>query len=157
MAADDNGLRPAGHQAGHVAADDRLPKDRATDDIADGAVRRLPHLLQVKLLHPRLVRGDGGALDADLMLLDRLRRRNRDLILGGVAVLYRQIVVFQIDVQIGQDQLVLDKLPDDPGHLVAVKLDQRILYRNFLHGIPLLLLIIAVSGKTTHYLYLHST
>jgi len=37
--------------------------------VADGAVGGLPHLLEVKLLDARLVRRDGGALDADAALL----------------------------------------------------------------------------------------
>src|SRR4029077_10138041 len=65
MAADDDRLGPARPQPRHVLADDRLAEDAAAEDVADGAVRRLPHLLQGKLLHPRLVRGDGGAFDAD--------------------------------------------------------------------------------------------
>jgi hypothetical protein len=46
-----------------------------------------------------------------------------DLVVGGVAVLDAQVVVFQVDVEVGQDQLVLDELPDDAGHLVAVEFD----------------------------------
>src|SRR5258708_6272590 len=41
----------------------------------------------------------------------------------GVAVLDAQVEVLQVDVEVGQDQLVLDELPDDPGHLVAVEFD----------------------------------
>jgi len=35
---------------------------RAVEDVADGPVRAAPHLLQVELLHARLVRRNGGAL-----------------------------------------------------------------------------------------------
>ena len=90
MAADDDRFGPAGDETGDVPADDRLAKDRAADDIADGAVRRLPHLFQAKLLHPPLVRGDGRALDADPVFFNRLRRLDRHFILGGVAILHRQ-------------------------------------------------------------------
>ena len=37
-----------------------------------------------------------------------------------------EVVVLQIDVEVREDQLVLDELPDDAGHLVAVELDDRI-------------------------------
>jgi hypothetical protein len=30
-----------------------------------------------------------------------------------------EVVILQVDVEIGVDQLVLDELPDDTGHLVA--------------------------------------
>ena len=36
-----------------------------------------------------------------------------------------EVVVLEVDIQIGDDQLVLDELPDDSRHLVAVELDDR--------------------------------
>jgi hypothetical protein len=50
VAADDDRLGPARHQARHVLADDRLAEDHAAQDVADGAVGRLPHLLQAEFL-----------------------------------------------------------------------------------------------------------
>ena len=88
VAADDDRLGPARNQARHVLADDRLAEDDAAEDVADGAVRRLPHLLEAELLHPGLVRGDGGALDADADLLDRFGRVDGDLVVGLVAVFH---------------------------------------------------------------------
>ena len=35
----------------------------------------------------------------------------------------REVVVLEVDVEVRVDQLVLDGLPDDAGHLVAVELD----------------------------------
>ena len=123
MAADDDRLGPAGHQARHVLADDRLAEDHAAEDVADGAVRRLPHLLQAELLHPRFVRGDGGAFDADAELLDGVGGVDGDLVVGLVAVFDAEIEIEQLDIEERVDQLVLDVLPDDPGHLVAVEFD----------------------------------
>ena len=60
-------------EPGDVLADDGLPENGSAEDVSDGAVRRLPHLLQLELLDPGLVRGDGGALDADVELLDGVR------------------------------------------------------------------------------------
>src|SRR3546814_6515000 len=42
-----------------------------------------------------------------------------------------------VDVQVRQDQLFLDELPDDAGHLVAVELDNRILDLDLVHSDPL--------------------
>ena len=123
VAADDDGLGPAGHQTRHVLADDRLAEDHAAQDVADGAVRRLPHFLEVKFLHPGFVRGDGGAFDAHAVLLDRIGAVNGDLVVGLVALFNAQVVIFQVDIEIGEDQLVLDQLPDDPGHFIAVDVD----------------------------------
>ena len=50
-----------------------------------------------------------------------------DLVVGLVAVGQAQVVVLEVDVQVGVDELVLDVLPDDAGHLIAVQLDNRVL------------------------------
>ena len=134
VTADDDGLGPAGHQPRHVPADDRLAEDDAAEDVADGAVRRLPHLLEVEFLHPRLVRGDRGAFDPDAVLLGRLGRVDGHLVVGHVAVLDAEVVVEQVDIEIGADQLVLDQLPDDAGHLIAVHFDDGVGNLDFGHG-----------------------
>ena len=46
----------------------------------------------------------------------------------------------QVDVEIGQDQPLADPLPDDPGHLVAVELDDRVLHLDLGH------VVLPVSG-----------
>ncbi len=136
VAADYDRLRPVRHQAGDVAADDRFAEDGAVEDVADGAVRAAPHLLQPELRDPRLVRRDRRALDADAVLADRLRGIDGHLVVGRVAVLDAKIEVQQLDVEIGQDQLVLDEAPDDPGHLVAVEFHDRILHLDLRHPAP---------------------
>ena len=40
VTADDDGLGPAGDEAGHVRADDRLAEHDTAEDVADGAVGR---------------------------------------------------------------------------------------------------------------------
>ena len=41
--------------------------------------------------------------------LDRLRRLDRDPVLGRLAVLDAEIEIEEVDVEIGEDQLVLDQ------------------------------------------------
>src|SRR6202451_2427314 len=77
----------------------------------------------MELFDPRLVWGDGCAFDANADRLDRLGGVDRDLIVCGVAVLDREIVVLEVDVQIGMDKLVANQLPDDARHFVAIELD----------------------------------
>jgi hypothetical protein len=132
-------LGPARDEPGHVRHDDRLTEDHAAEDVADRAVRGTPHLLQAELRDPRFVGGDGGALDAHTVLLDRVRRIDGHLIAGLIAILDRQVVVLQLHVEVRQDELVADLLPNDPGHLVAVELDDRVRYLDLGHrrGAPL--------------------
>src|SRR6202044_3679210 len=110
----------------HVLADDRLAEDDAAKNVADGAVWASPHFLQMEFFDPRLLRGDGRAFDADTHRLDRLCGVDRDLVVGRVAVFDREIVVLEVDVQIGMNELVANQLPDDARHLVAIELDNRI-------------------------------
>ena len=100
VAADDYRLGPAGHEAGDVAADDRLPENGTVKYVADGVIGRLPRLLQIEFLHPCRVGSDGGALDADAVDPDRVRRFDTYGIVGFVAVLEAQVEVLQLDIEI---------------------------------------------------------
>src|SRR3954447_11099991 len=68
------------------------------------------------------------------MLLDGVRGVDGDLVARRVAALDRQVEVDEVDVEVGQDQLLLDERPDDPGHLVAVELDDRVFDLDLGHG-----------------------
>lgn len=69
MASDDDRLLPPWHQAGDIGAHDGFAEHGSVEDVTDGAVWRTIHFLEVELLHARLVGGDGGALDAHVVLL----------------------------------------------------------------------------------------
>ena len=136
VAADDDRLIPMRHQARDILTDDRLPEDGAVEDVADGAVRAPPHLLELELGHPRLVRGDRGAFHADAILLDGIRGIDGDLVIGLVTVFDTEIIVFEVDVEVGENELLLDESPDDACHLVAIQFDDGGLHRYFRHVSP---------------------
>ena len=125
VTADDDRLRPAGDEARDVADDDRLPEDHAAKDVADRAVGALPHLRQRELLYACLIRRDRGALHADAMLEDRVGGVDRHLVARRLAMLDREVVIPQIDVEVGKNELILDELPDDASHLVAIEFNDR--------------------------------
>jgi hypothetical protein len=130
---DHDGLIPVLHDPRDVRADDRLAEDRPVQDVSDGPVRRRVHPFQPELLHPGLVGGDGGALDRNPVFLGGLGRFERNLIVGGVPVLDAKVKVLEVDVEVGQNQLLADLLPDDPGHLVPIHLDDRVFHSDLRH------------------------
>ena len=70
----------------------------------------------------------------DAVLLGGVGGIDGDLVVGRVAVLDAEVEVVELDVEVRQDELVLDELPDDPGHLVAVHLDDGVLDLDLGHG-----------------------
>jgi hypothetical protein len=55
------------------------------------------------------------------------------LIASGVPVLDAQVVVEEFQIEIRMDQLVLDGLPNDPRHFIAVEFDDGIGYLDAVH------------------------
>jgi hypothetical protein len=99
----------------------------AVQVVSDGAVGRQPHLLELELLDALLVGGDGRAFYTDRVFLDSLGGIECHLIVGLVTVWQAEVVVLEVDVEIWVDELVFDDLPDDAGHLIAVKLHDGVL------------------------------
>ena len=134
VAGDGNGLFPAGDHRLHLGDEDGGTKDRAVQGRPDGGVGGFPHLFQVILFHPLEVGGDGGAFHPHVPVLDGLGRLDGDLVVGGVPVGQAQIVIFGVQVHKGEDELLLDHGPENPGHLVPINLHDGVLHLDFLHG-----------------------
>jgi len=133
MTADGDGLGPLGHKTRNILHDDGLTENSAAKDVADGAVGALVHALEVELLHTSLIRSDGRTLDADIALLDGIRGLHSDLVVSSITVGDVKIKVADRKVKEGKNELVLDHLPDDTGHLITVKLNNRVLHNNLGH------------------------
>src|SRR3546814_2549528 len=73
MAADHNGLRPVGNQAGNVPADNGFTENSTTHNVTNGSVRCTPHFFQVEFLYTGFVWSDGGTFDAYMVFLDCFR------------------------------------------------------------------------------------
>lgn len=131
VSANNNWLSPLGAESWNVVDDDWLSENGSSQKVSDGSVRRFPHLLQVELLDSCLIRGDGGALDTDSVLLDSLSGLKGDLVIGGVSVLHTKIKIFDLEIEVRKDQLVLDHLPDHSGHFVSIEFDDWVFDNNF--------------------------
>lgn len=134
VSADDDWLGPVLDQSGDILDEDGLSKNGAIEVVSDGSVGTLPHLLEFELLDSRLIGGDGGALDADLAVFDGLGSIEGDLVVSLVPVLHAQVEVLDVEVEVGVDQVILDELPEDPGHLVSVQLGHGVAHLYFLEG-----------------------
>eukprot|EP00128_Syssomonas_multiformis_P005792 Colp12_sorted_trinity150504_noHs@29020 len=120
---DNNGLSPTGDKTGHVLADDGFTENSAAKNVANGSIGAEPHFLKTEFLHSGLIRSDGGALDANVVLLDGFSGLNSDLVISLVTVLDAEIEVLNIKINEGEDEFLFDELPDDAGHLVAIEVD----------------------------------
>ncbi len=121
---DGDGLLPVANSRADGVDEDGRAEHGAVQYGADGAVGGLPHLGEVIFLHALLVGGDGGAFDGHAVLLVGVGGVNGDLILGLLALDQTEIVVLGLEVHEGQEQLVLDHLPQNAGHFVPVHLDE---------------------------------
>ena len=120
MAADNDGPGPARYHARYVLADNRFTEHGSIENITDRAVGGAPHFLQVVFFDALFIGCDGGAFNADPVFFDGFRRIDGHLIIGVVTVRDTEVMVIELYIEIGQDQLVLDESPDDPSHLVTV-------------------------------------
>jgi hypothetical protein len=107
VSANNDGLSPARDESWDVFNDNRFTEDGTVENVSNSSVRGPPHLLQFELLNTTLIRGNGGALNADLGALHGIGAVNGDLVVGSVTVLDGEIVVLEIDIDVGQNVLEL--------------------------------------------------
>lgn len=92
VTANDNGFHPSRHQPGNVLADNSLPEDSATQDVSNCPIGRLPHLLQLELLHSFLIRSDGCTLYANVVFFYGFSSFHSYFIICSVTMLNAQVI-----------------------------------------------------------------
>ena len=142
MTANDDWLGPVWNQARNVRDDDRLAEDNSTEDVADGSIRGLPHFFETEFFNAGFIRSNGCALNANTVLQNGMSRIDGHLIICGITILNAQVVVLKIYIEIGQDQLLLNELPNNAGHLIAIELDNGSSYLYLRHNFPTFLMFI---------------
>ena len=105
MAANANRRSPVWHQARHVRHYDGLAENRSVQYVTDGTIRRFPHLFKAEFLNPLFIRGNGSAFDTYTILQYGICSINGHLVVGFVAVLNTQVIIFYIQVQVGNINL----------------------------------------------------
>ena len=114
---------------------DRLAEHRPVHNRTDRSIRTFIHLFQMILFHAGRIRRNRRALDRHAVFQCRLRRINRHLIVCLIPVLKTQIIVLRLQVDIREQELILDHLPKNSRHLIAVHLDKRCLHLNPAHAV----------------------
>lgn len=98
-------LSPTRNTSWDVFDNDWLAEDDTTNNVANSAVRGLPHLLEVKLLNSSFVGGNRCTLNADLASFDGFCGVNGNLVICGITVFDTKIVVLDVEIKVGEDEL----------------------------------------------------
>ncbi len=88
-------------------------------------------MFKFKFLDSGLIWGNGGALDTNFAFFDSVGSIDCDLIVGRISVLNTKVKVFDVEVKEGVDEIFLDLLPDDSGHLITIKFSNWVLNLDF--------------------------
>ena len=122
VTSDGDRLLPVLHCRMDARDSDRCAEYGAVEDRADSAVRALPHLVQLVLVHALVVRCDGSTLNGYAQAFCSLGCVLCYLVAGLVALNESQVVILCLEVNERKDKLILDHLPQNTGHLVAIHL-----------------------------------
>ena len=133
MATEHQRFFPARYGRWNILEQDGSPEYGAVEFRPDNAVRARGKSLEVVFFYAVLIGGDGGALDSDTEPLDGFGGRIGYRVIRIVASLQSEIEVFCLEVHEGFKKLVLYYLPQNAGHLVAVKFRDRVLHWYLAH------------------------
>ncbi len=111
----------------------RCAEHSAVEDGTDGAVRALPHFVEVIFGHSLCVGRDCRALHRYAVFLCGFGCVVGYLVAGFVALRQTEVIVFGFEVNEREDEFVLDHLPKYAGHFVAVHLHDGSGHFDFFH------------------------
>ena len=110
-------------------------------DGTNSAVRAFVHFLQVILVHSCLIWGNGGTFYSNSVFLGCLCCIYSNLVICVISVLQAKIIIFSLQVNKRIQKFILNKLPENTGHLISVHLYKGCVHLNFCHlDIPPLLI-----------------
>jgi len=127
-------LSPAGDKLRDILAENGFSEDGTVEVVSDSTIGGLPHLLKLEFFNSSLIRSDCGTLDTDLALFDGSGSIESYFIISGISVFHAEVEIFNVNVEEGKDELVLDVLPDDSGHLITVEFGYGVFNLDLLDG-----------------------
>lgn len=96
VSADDDGFFPSRNESRDVADDDGFSEDGPIEDVPDGAIGTLPHLLKVEFLDSSFVGSDGCTLDAYFAFFDGFGGLDGDFVVSGISILDAEVEVLDL-------------------------------------------------------------
>ena len=127
-------LLPCSYVGENAGEDDGLSENGTVEHSTDSTVRALIHLVEVVLLYTLCVRCDSSALYTYVILFDCVCCILCDLVMCLVSLYEAEIVVLCLEINIGEKKIVLDHLPNNSGHFVAVDFNDRCCHTYFCHN-----------------------
>ena len=109
MSTDDDWFCPTWNTSGNVFDDDWLTENDTPNYITESSVGRLPHLLQIEFLDSSFVRSDSSTFNTNFAGFDGFCGVDGYLVISRITVFDAQVVVLDVEVQVGEDELY-DKL-----------------------------------------------
>ena len=94
--------------------------------------------MQIILLQPLGIWGNCGAFNTYPPLFDRVGSVNSHLVAGLIPVGQAQIIVYRFKFHKWMDQRILDGMPEDTGHFVAVHLYDGVYHLDLFHVLLLM-------------------
>ena len=105
MSTYDDWFCPTWNTSWNVLDDDGLTENDTSNNVTDGSVGGLPHLLQIEFLDSSFVRSDGGTFNTNFAGFDGLCSVDGYLVISGITVFDAQVVVLDVEIQVREDEL----------------------------------------------------
>ena len=126
-------LFPAGNKRRNTLNEDRCTEDRTVHDRTDRTVRALPHLLKLILIHTLCVWSDCGTLNCNAEFNGTVGSIDCYLIVSFITMRQSQIKILCLQIHKRFNDDILDLLPDDSCHFIAIHLNEWRFHLNFTH------------------------
>lgn len=106
MSSNDYGLCPSWNKSWDIRDNNRLSEYSSVQFISNCAIRGLPHLFEAKFNNSGFIRSNSSAFNTNFVLLDSISSIYSDLVIGSISILNTEVIVFYLNVQMRQDQLI---------------------------------------------------
>ena len=131
VTANNDRLGPKRNKSGNILDDDGFSEHSPVEEVSDCAIGGFPHFFKVEFFDSCLIGSNGSTFNANFAFFDEFGGVQSDLVVSFVPVLYAEIKVLSIEFKVGLYEIILDLLPDNSGHFIAIKISHGVLNLDF--------------------------